>query len=142
LHGQVRWPPNVNRWLKSFLEENFQREPIFNENCVRFLGNPVLNEINKADPNFSILERNNQQKLLMIIVPKIISNLVHNEGWETKTEYNLFYDGANGAPMVTWIVKFLLRENATAIPDTIYRTALRDIFIRIGNVAADGNIVI
>ena len=124
LHGQVRWPPNVNLWLKTFLEENFQREPIFNENCTRFLGNQVMSEINQTDPNFSNLERNNQQKLLMIIVPKIISNLVHNEGWETKTEYNLFYDGTNGAPMVTCIVKFCLRENATATPDTIYRTAL------------------
>lgn len=143
LHGEVVWPENVSRWTKTFLRENLRREPVFAENCKEFFGEELLKYlIQDDDIDFATLDREDQQKFFMVMVPKIITKLVHNEGWKVRTELNLRYGEGNQAPMVTWIVKFTWDGNATATPDTLYRTALCEILSNAGVVTDDGNIVI
>lgn len=75
------------------------------------------------------------------MVPKLIARVVHNEGWRVQTEKNLQYGGGEHAPMVTWIVRFNWDEDATATPDALYRSALRNIFSGVGVVTDDGSVV-
>ena len=142
LHGEVVWPEDVNNYARMFIQENFNREPIFAESCRQFLGQALFEILVQDDgPAFTDLERSDQQKLIMVIVPKIITRLVHNEGWKVLTEHNLSYGGGERAPMVTWIVEFAWDGNAAATPDNVYKESLRNIFYNIGEVTADGDIL-
>lgn len=140
LHGV--WPENINRYMRDFLCENLDREALFAEGCREFLGEELFQLTTRDDgPDFTNLDRNDQQKLIMVMVPKIIARLVHNEGWRVRTERNLRYGGGERAPMVAWIVKFTWGDDMIATPDTIYREALRDILSGSGVVTEDGEIV-
>ena len=142
LHGEIQWPDEVNHWTKVFLLENFNREPIFANHCKDFLGDQLFDLVNQEGlVNFANLADEDRQKFIMVIVPKIIAKLVHNEGWRVKTEKNLRYGGGQHAPMVTWIVKLSWDENASAMPDAVYRSALCEIFSGLGMVTDDGNLI-
>ena len=141
LHGEIVWPEDVNQWTKDFLSENLRREALFERSCKDFFGEKLFNLATRdIDTNFLDLDWEEQQKFIMVLVPKIISRLVHNEGWRVQTERNLRYGGKDRAPMVTWIVKFTWDENAAATPDALYRTALHNIFAGTGVVTDAGNI--
>lgn len=142
LHGEVVWPENVSRYTRDFLCENLDREALFADGCKEFLGEVLFQLTTRDDgPCFTDLDRSDQQKLIMVMVPKIIVRLVHNEGWRVRTERNLRYGGGERAPMVTWIVKFTWDDNAIARPDTVYREALRDILSGAGLVTENGEIL-
>lgn len=141
LHGEVVWPEEVNHYTQKFLCENIGREPKFDEGCKEIFNEKLYQVATGEDvPNFTELDREDQQKLIMVMVPKIIARLVHDKGWRVKTERNLMYGGGNRAPMVTWIVKFTWAKEAMAEPDATYREALRDIFSGIGVVTDNGKI--
>ena len=142
LHGEIVWPDEVNEWIKQFLAENLNRECAFAQSCREFLGDVLFSQVtNCATVDFTTLDRAGQQKIIMIMVPKIITNLVHNTGWHVLTERNLRYgEDEEHAPMVTWIVKFTWSGQASAQPDALYRSALRDIFTGAGIVTDSGEI--
>jgi hypothetical protein len=141
LHGEVVWPEEVNHYTQKFLCENIGREPKFDEGCKEIFNEKLYQVATGEDvPNFTELDREDQQKLIMVMVPKIIARLVHDKGWRVKTERNLMYGGVNRAPMVTWIVKFTWGKEAIAEPDATYREALREIFSGIGVVTDTGKI--
>ncbi len=141
LHADVIWPDEVNQWAKQFLLENIQREPQFAESCENFLGAEIYGLIAADDPtDFVHLRWEDKQKIIMIMVPKLIARLVHNEGWRVSTERCLCYGGGAHAPMVTWIVRFTWASAAAATPDALYRAALRDIFSGVGLLNPDGSI--
>lgn len=143
LHAEIDWPINVNGYIQNYLCENFRREPVFDYSCRDFFGNDLYEAIkNREDcPNFLEFNREEKQKVIMVIVPKIIAGLVHYKGWHVKTERNLRYGSEDHAPMVTWIVKLTWDWNAAAEPDSTYREALRDIFHGVGVVRENGNIL-
>ena len=146
LHGEVVWPEEVkeevNRWMKKFLLENLSREPVFARSCKEFFKDALYEQISDCNElDFTVLDRQDQQKVIMVMVPKIIADLVHSQGWSVSTERNLRYGGdGEHAPMVTWIVKFTWRGEATATPDARYKSALRDIFSGAGIVTESGKI--
>jgi hypothetical protein len=144
LHGELMWPEGVNQYTRDFLSENLQREPLFAESCREFFGENLFDLVTRDDsPDFTGWDRADQQKLIMVMVPKIISRLVHNDGWRVQTEYNLRYGEMeeDQAPMVAWIIEFTWDENATATPDTLYRAALCDILSGAGEVTVNGEIL-
>lgn len=142
LHGEVVWPEEVNQWTKSFLLENFRREPNFSKSCENFFGPELYGTISGHDDiDFTSLASADQQKFIMVMVPKLIANFVHNEGWRVHTEHCLRYGGDGvHAPMATWIVRFTWNGNAAITPDSLYRSALNDILSGAGNVNNDGSI--
>ena len=142
LHGEVVWPEEVNKWTKRCLAENLRREPNFARSCKEFFEETLYEQISDCNGlDFTALDRQDQQKVIMVMVPKIITRLVHSDGWSVSTERNLRYGGdGKRAPMVTWIVKFTWRGEATATPDALYKSALRDIFSGAGVVTEQGNI--
>ena len=146
LRGEVAWrkevKEEVNRWMRQFLAENLSREPDFARSCKEFFEEVLYKQISDCNElDFTALDRQDQQKVIMVMVPKIITRLVHSEGWSVSTERNLRYGGdGKHAPMVTWIVKFTWSGEATATPDALYKSALKDIFSGAGVVTEQGNI--
>lgn len=143
LHGEVVWPEEVNTWIKNFLLENLRREPEFAAACREFLGEELVTLVTGgAAIDFRNLDRAEQQKVIMVMVPKMIAKLVHIEGWEVSTQHNLSYGQEECAPMVTWIVRFTWSAEKSSQPDALYRAALRDIFSGTGVIKDDGKIEI
>jgi len=142
LHAEIDWPIDVNRYIQKYLCENLGREPVFDESCRDFFGEGLYQAVKNMEEclNFMELNREEQQKVIMVIVPKIIARLVHNKGWCVRTERNLRYGSEARAPMVTWVVKLTWDGNAAAVPDSTYREALREIFHGVGIVKENGNI--
>ncbi len=142
LHGEVVWPEEVKVWTKKFLEENLTRVPEFAQDCKEFFGRQLFGLVKDSDVlNFTTLDRTLQQKVIMVTVPKFITRLVHNDGWNVSTERNLRYgQDERHAPMVTWIFRFTWTEIGTATPDTLYKSALRGILSGAGEVTCCGQI--
>ena len=141
LHGEFKWNDGVSEWTNQFLVSNLNRESHFARNCEKFLGGDLFSQISSGEIlDFRTLDRTSQQKIIMIIVPKYISNLVHNWGWSVFTNRNLRYVNEKHAPMVTWILKFTWSGQATSQPDTVYRSSLMDIFSGAGIVKDSGEI--
>ena len=141
LHGEVNWADGVSEWINEFLAGNLKREKTFASSCRDFLGTGLFSKIESCGVlDFRSLDRDSQQKIIMIIVPKYIANSVHNLGWSVFTERNLRYVDERHAPMVTWILKFTWSGRATSQPDVVYRSSLKDIFAGAGIVNDSGEI--
>lgn len=142
LHGEVVWPQEVNIWIRNFFAENLRREPDFAKACREFLGEELVTQVTDcAAIDFCTLDRTGQQKIIMVMVPKMIARLVHSEGWKVSTQRNLSYGQEGCAPMVTWIVRFTWSSDGSATPDALYRAALKDIFSWAGIVTDRGKII-
>ena len=142
LHGEVTWSKDVDQFTQKFLRDNLGREPDFDERCRNFFGADLYTKATGAEClHFDQLPREDQQKVIMVLVPKLIAGHVHNAGWRVKTEVNLRYGGGEHAPMVTWIFKFEWEQSAQAEPNDTYREALREIFTGEGAVTNKGEIV-
>jgi hypothetical protein len=141
LHGQIEWSTEVCIFVQRFLAENFTREERFAAACKHVLGQDLCGRISQ-DPvlDFSGLSREAQQQLLMTFVPKLITQLVLNQGWLVDTERNLRYGAPGHAPMVTWVVRFQWSAAALETPDQSYRVALAGILRSAGSIGVDGSI--
>ncbi|MBN1188220.1 MAG: hypothetical protein JXA46_00555 [Dehalococcoidales bacterium] len=141
LHAQIDWSDEISEYMSSFLSENIGREPVFANYCKRLFGEELYSYLSQGvQTDFKQFNRTDQQKLIMVIVPKMISRLVHNDGWQVHTQNNLCYGSEGHAPMATWIFEFTWNEKFSATPDAIYRSALRDIFSAIGTITQQGEI--
>lgn len=142
LHAEVMRSKPLDKWTRKFLCDNLQRDQKFFKDCEKFWGDDLFKKvISDTKIDLADLEEEEQQKLLMVMVPKIIAKLVHDDGWLIKTEKNLRYGGGKPpAPMVTWIVKFTWSPSVTSTPDANYRNALQNILSKTGVVEEDGNI--
>lgn len=142
LHGEATWDSSETSLVTSFLTENFEREPAFAENAKKMLGDEKFSHIicgtTGAARNLPIPE---QQKLLMLYVPKQIARVAHEFGWRVETLRNLRYGGSGShAPMVTWIIDFRWDRRLSTRPDAIYRESLRLLLNGVGFIAEDGTI--
>ncbi len=107
-----------------------------------FFGSELYKKvIGHEEIDFCGLDRADQEKIIMVMVPKMIAERVHNRGWRVRTERNLRYGGGHHAGMVTWIVKFRWDEDAISEPDATYREALRDILSSAGALTNDGSLL-
>ncbi len=141
LHGAVVWPEEVNEWTKSFFAENLRREPNFAKNCEEFLGEELVTQVTGCSPiNFSTLDRTGQQKIIMVMVPKMIAKLVHNEGWNVSTEAKPSLWSRRIRPDGDLDSKVHLESEGSSKPDALYRAALKDIFSSAGVVTDRGKI--
>lgn len=141
LHGEVNWNEEVSEHIERFLSENFSREPRFGNDAERVLGSELYELVNDhAAGAFSQYSRDEQQALLMVLVPKMIAFHLHPQGWRVQTEHNLRYGALEHAPMVTWVLEFSWSEDVTATPDAAYREALAGILRSAGVIDHDGNI--
>jgi hypothetical protein len=104
------------------------------------LGNDLYERILATqDVPLSDLSPEEQQALLMTLVPKQIGQLVVDQGWRTETVRNLRYGGGLHAPMVTWIINFVDDPRARTTRNTVYRESLRALFVGCAQIEEDGD---
>ncbi len=141
LHGELQWDTDVCSFIQQFLQDNFEREPSFADACKKLLGVTLVTEIGAAAPiDFSTLPLATQQQVLMVVVPKLIAQRVHDQGWRLRTVRNLRYGGGDHAPMVTWVMRLTWDADALASPGATLREALTGIFHAVGSISKEGRI--
>lgn len=140
IDGRINWTESVGRAVQAFLAENFRREAEFARAARELLGQGLYEQVNaNAVRDCGLLSAGEQQAILMLLVPKKIVQLVHDQGWRLVTLKNLRYGGtANRAAMVTWMLHFTWDPRATRTPDAVYRDSLKSVLSGAGNISEDG----
>ncbi len=142
LHGEIRWDQNVSMIVRQFLAENFNRANEFSNGARTILGEEIFLRVLSGDEiDFSTLEREVQQKVLMLFVPKKIADIVRTQMWRLETEINLRYGRPGNAPMVTWIIHFRHDPRAAATPDAVYIESVNSVLEFAGRIDSRGVIV-
>lgn len=141
-NGTIVWSHTVSDVMQKFLKENFQLSVEFSNSCLSLFGEKLYGRICGKDLlDLGALNQEEQQKLLMVFVPKKISQLVRDQNWRIKTTWNLRYGGRRGhAPMVTWVLSFIWDPRATSTPDAVYKDSLNGILASVGRIEDDGRI--
>ena len=130
LHGEVQWNSEVCSSVRQFLRENFVRVQQFSDLARALLGDALFDDIySNRYVDFSMLERELQQKMLMTFVPKKIADLVRPQMWRLDTKVNLRYGRTGHAPMVTWVIDFISDARAAGTPDAVYIDSVNGILI-------------
>lgn len=142
LNAAINQPEIIGEFIQKFLKENYHSAPDFEVSCRNLLGDKVQNTIISDEPlDLGVFTSEENQKILMILVPKKISSIVHNQNWHVKTLWNLCYGGNEGhAPMVSWIISFEWDERAAATPQAVYIESLTEILASAGRIEDDGKI--
>jgi len=139
LHGEIIWDSGVSNSISKFLIENFKDDD-FRNACETFLGDSLYQSVSDF-ADFTSLNNENQQKILMVLVPKKLSHMLHNRGWKLEVEKNLRYGGYDSvAPMVTWIIKFKWDARATSTPGLVYHESLNSILKQAGRIDSTGRL--
>jgi len=111
--------------------------------AIELLGD-VLHEVVAGDPDRARIRNRSadeQQRILMVLVPKKIAHDIHRDGWHVATVENLRYGGSEGhARMVTWVIRFTWDERSTSEPQSIYREALELALSRRGSIDVRGRV--
>ncbi|MFL6234512.1 MAG: hypothetical protein ACJ76N_15380, partial [Thermoanaerobaculia bacterium] len=82
LHGEAPWDSKETKAVAAFLNENFSREPQFASASAQVLGLELHNRIVSGTvPAAKRLKIEEQQKFLMVYVPKRIAHIAHYHGW-------------------------------------------------------------
>ena len=142
LNGSVNWPADQGKGAQAFLAENFDLDPDFAESAQSLLGGRLFGRIvANQDLSLTRLARENQQRFLMIYVPKVLAGYARDSRWRARTRHNLRYGEEGEAPMVTWIVDFELDRDAAHTPAAIYRDSLRTVLAGAGRIEQDGSLL-
>lgn len=142
LHGEALWESDETKSVALFLAENFSREATFAAAARHVLGDAIYERIVDGTlPAAKRLSVTEQQKLLMLYVPKRIAQIAHEYGWRSETIHNLRYGGAaERAPMVTWVIDLRWDGRVSSQPDAIYLDSLKLILAGAGHIAEDGTL--
>lgn len=140
LHGDLIWNSNVNTQVIKFLVDNCNNDEEFKSLLKSHLGDDITQSIFDGQIDFTTIDRGEKQKVAMVLIPKLLVKFAVNEGWIIETILNYAYEGGNGAPMVTWIFKFHLDNEATSRSLTEYINGIRNIFHKIGFINRDGEL--
>jgi hypothetical protein len=141
LNANLTWRPEVCQFVINFIRENLTRDPAFREQCRDFLEGGLFDQITSARiRDFTEISLIQKQRILMILVPKIIALRVQGKCYRVQTTDNISYGGGRYAPMVSWIFKFILDKSAVGRPDATYREALRGILAGVKAIRNDGSI--
>jgi hypothetical protein len=142
LHGEIHWPAEICAPIRDFLAANFQLAPTFSRASRSYLGVELHERIvQEGIRDFRAMTTERQQRLLMVLVPKKIAQLVHNQGWRLKVARSLRYgEPPEEAPMVTWIVDFEWDRRVSRNPNRIYVDTLDGSLDTVGYIAQDGTL--
>lgn len=142
LNGTINPSHNMDHFVKEFLQDNYRQSEEFRDSCSRFLGESLQQKLLEDSAiQLSSLQREDQMKVLMIIVPKKISQVVHRQNWNVNTLWNLRYGGNDKqAPMVTWVLNFSWDSRASVTPNAVYIESLKSILSSAGLINDDGQI--
>ena len=141
LHGGIPWVGSEAEQAQAFMRENLDRDTEFRNRATGALTKAFVDRLVATNTiDFSQLDREEQQRFLMVFVPKKIAQVVQNLGWQLVTKHNVRYGTAPNAPMAAWILEFKPDASLISTPDAGYRAALRGIFSDFKQIASDGSI--
>lgn len=141
LHGEIVAENIIKDEMFDFLGENMRRDAVFAGSLASHLGERVISLLQRR-PAAHRLSVSDQQRLMMVFVPKKISSMVHQDGWSISTDWNLMYGEGElqQAPIVSWILSFRMDPRGRSTPDALYRESLRSILRRAQRVEPNGSI--
>jgi len=140
LHGEIKWSAAFERRVCKFLSENFAQDETFAEHARATLGVKIFKLICDEPSRSGLrnLSHENQQRVMMVLVPKQIAFDAHTTGWSVDTVENLRYGGTRKrAPMVTWILRFTHDDRDA---DVLYRDGLARALSHRGHITARGKL--
>jgi hypothetical protein len=143
LHGEVKWNAASEKRACQFLAANFEKDETFAEHARATLGGEIFDLICNTPTKTKLRElgSEDQQRIMMVIVPKQIAYDAHSHGWSVETVENLRYGGTQKrAPMVTWILRFSWDERTSTDAEAVYRDALGQALLRRGHITAQGEL--
>lgn len=141
LHGEIPWLGEVAESAQAFMRENLDRDVEFRVHATSALTQELVERLVAANTiDFKDLDRVEQQRVLMVFVPKKIAQVVQNLGWRLVTKHNFRYGTPPNAPMAAWILEFIPAASLISTPDAGYREALREIFSNFTQIASDGSL--
>lgn len=141
LHGGIPWGGEVAESAQAFMRENLDRDVKFRVHATSALTQEFVERLVAANTiEFRDLPREEQQRFLMVFVPKKIAQVVQNSGWRLVTKHNFRYGTAPNAPMAAWILEFIPATSLISTPDAGYREALQKIFSNFTEIASDGSL--
>ena len=141
LHGEIPWRGEVAELAQAFVRENLDRDGEFRVHATSALTQEFVERLVAANPiDFGDLHHVDQQRFLMVFVPKKIAQLVQHAGWRLITKHNVRYGTPPNAPMAAWVLEFIPATSLVATPDAGYREALRGIFANFTQIAGDGRL--
>lgn len=141
LHGEIPWIGAVGEQVQAFMRENLDRDTEFRKRTTGALTKAFVDRLVAANIiDFNQLDREEQQRFLMVFVPKKIAQVAQNSGWQLVTKHNLRYGTAPNAPMAAWILQFNPDASLISTPDAGHRAALRGICSDFKQIASDGSL--
>jgi hypothetical protein len=143
LHGELNWDADTSGIVQQFLQENFKHSAEFAERSRAVLGDELYDSIVAANPcDFASLEREQQQRLLLVFVPKKIAQLLSGQAWRMVVPANLRYGQPEHAPMVTWIMEFRHVPSAAGTPQANYLRNINGALAAAGSIDPAGEIIV
>lgn len=137
------WQAAIDRKACRFLASNFAADEDFSDAAKALLGDALHESILRDPDNACVRDRSpeEQQHILMVLVPKRIAHDTHSLGWHVDTVENLRYGGdGDRARMVTWVLRFTWDERASDDSRAVYQEALRLALSRRGTIDGRGRL--
>lgn len=138
LRGEILWADSINMFIHNFLIDNMRREPEFRTRCLDYWGSELYERIIAEESDYKSFDRDEQQMILIVLVPKLITNYVCSRGWRVITRRGIKYGGGSTSPMVSFIMSFEL-ETGVMEPNRIYCESIIDIFTELGSIDIAGH---
>jgi hypothetical protein len=138
--AEIGWPDDICSQMAAFFSENVNRSEQFAAHLQALLGPSLVERLQSGNQlGFSALAEADQQRILMAMVPKRISQAVHNQGWRLSTTLNVRYGGGGGsAAMSSWIVDFIWDARSYTTPDAVYLDSLMGVIANPQFIDVDG----
>lgn len=142
LAAQIDWALRDCEDIQRFLGENFRREERFAQHSRKLLGDRLFEALlDDRAVDMRRLHGQEQQALLMVLVPKKIVAETHGQGWSITTTHNLRYGGARRSQrMVSWMMSFRREARVAAEPHAVYSESLANALTNVGRIATDGRL--
>lgn len=142
LHGELKCGAETLRGMLRLLGENAADDQSFADELKGFLGEELFACIATVDPRpIENLSSADQQRFLMVIVPKFLARMLFGSGWVVSVTTNVRYGGSGGrAPMVSWVFEFAWDGASRDAPQATYVAHIRGILSAAANIAEDGTV--
>lgn len=138
--AEIGWPDEICTQVAAFLSENVNRSEQFAAHLQALLRPSLAQQLqSESPPGFSALADVDQQRILMAMVPKRISQAVYSQGWKASTILNVRYGGGDGStPMSSWIIDFIWEARSSITPDAVYLESLMGVIADPQFIDGDG----
>ncbi len=124
----------------TYLRDNMNSVQEFSDHAKAILGDDLHGRIQQGDAAFVSQQAEFHQRLLLALVPKLVSDHVRQQNWHVETTWGYAYGtpGTSKAPMVSWAMRFSQAQGK--LPDELYRENVGRILAAAGELSSAGKI--